>query len=385
MKAKIIASVAAAAFVLLVGYRLVDASARAEITDVAVEAPLIRTVKVGRADVERTVRLTGSVQAQHEVAVFARLQDRVDRLAVNVGDKVRAGQTLATVEHKEIAWQAKQAQAAVKAAQAGLLVAQAGRDGAQLELDRTKQLAEGGAAPPAALEGAELKFRLAEAQVAAAAAQVAQAQAAAGLMNQQVANARITSPIDGVVTARHAALGAMASHSVPSFVIQDTGTLKLETSVDLATFASLEKGQKVSITVEDLPGETFEGTVALMSPTLDAQTRRASIEIDIDNGTGRLLPHAFAQASVTLGRLEDALVVPREAVLLTAQGALVYRVRDGAVQAVTPKLGPGTDALFAVLEGLEEGDVVALGGLGQLSDGARVRTAQVSSASVKSR
>lgn len=382
MKAKLIWSLLAAAFVVLIGYRIVVASqARGAVVDVAIEAPLVRTTKVSRADVSETVQLTGNVQADSEVAVFAKQQGTVDNVSVKVGDAVRAGQVLATVEHKEIAWQAKQAQAGVEAAKAGHLMAIAGRDGAQMELGRTRQLAEGGAAPAAALEGAELKLQAAEAQVAAAAAQVSQASAVSGLMQQQVANARITTPIDGVVTAKNLEVGAMASQQVPAFVVQDARTLKLKTSVDLATFARIQKGQKVAITAEDLPGETFDGHVALMSPTLDAQTRRAAIEIAIDNGNGRLLPHAFAKASVTLGELSQALVVPRDAVLQTSTGALVYRIRDGVAEALTPRTGPRTDALITVLDSLNEGDVVALGGLGQLSNGARVRVAVAAAAS----
>lgn len=386
MKAKVIGSLVAVAFIGLVGYRIAEASrARSQTVERVVEAPLVRTAVVGRADVEDTVQLTGSVVAAREVAVYAKLGGRIEQVTVQVGDRVKAGQLLALVEHKEIAWQAKQAQAAVQAAQAGHLVAQAGRDGAQLELDRTRQLAEGGAAPPAALEGAELKLRLAEAQVAAAAAQAAQAAAAAGLMQQQVENARITAPIEGVVTSRGVEVGTMVGQQLAAFVVQDARTLELETSVDLATFARLQKGQKVAITVEDLPGERFEGAVSVLSPTLDPQTRRASIEIAIDNAKGRLLPHAFAQAHVTLGQFPQALVVPRDAVLMTAQGAVAYRIRDGRAEAVNPKLGPATGSMVAVLDGLEQGDAVALGGLGQLFDGASVRAVQTPTASLEKR
>lgn len=376
MKAKLFWSLLGVAFVGLVGYRIVVATqARAAVVDVTIEAPLVRTATVARADVAETVQLTGNVVAEREVSVYAKLPGTVDRVAVDVGDTVRAGQVLAAVEHKEIAWQAKQAQAGVEAAKAAHLMAIAGRDGAKTEYERTKQLAAGGAAPAAVLEGAELKLQAAEAQVAAALAQVSQAVAASGLMRQQVANASITTPIDGVVTARNLEIGAMASQQVPAFVVQDARTLKLKTSVDLATFTRIRKGQKVAITAEDLPDEVFDGRVALMSPTLDGQTRRAAIEISIDSGNGRLLPHVFAKASVTLGELAQALVVPKDAVLLTSAGAIAYRVRDGVAEARTLKTGPRTDAVVAVLDGLDEGDVVAVGGLGQLSNGAQVRGA----------
>lgn len=377
MKSKIIWSLVAVAFVGLLGFRVVAAAkSRKAVVDVAVEAPLVRTAPVVRTDVAEQVLLTGTVRAAQEVSVYPKLPGKVETVSVEIGSVVRKGEVLATVEHKEVAWQARQAQAAVEAARAAHLLALAGQDGAALELSRTRQLAQGGAAPQAALEGAEIKFKAAEAQVAAAAAQVSQAEAAAGLMRQQVDNARITAPFDGVVTMRGLEPGAMASQQLPAFVVQDARTLKMQTSVDIATFGRIAKGQKVSIVVEELAGESFEGEVALMSPTLDAQTRRAAIEIRIDNGAGRLLPHAFAKASVTLRELEGALAVPAEAVLATSTGAVVYRIRDGRAEALTPRTGPRTEALVTVLDALSEGDEVALGGLGQLTNGAQVRVAR---------
>lgn len=381
MKGKVIWGAIALAFIGLVGYRIATSSkARAAVVERKVEAPLVRTTKVARADVDETLGFTGTVRAHRDVDVYAKLGGRVDHLAVKVGDRVRAGQVLASVEHREIAWQAKQTEAAVQAAKAGLLVAEAQRDGAKLELDRTKKLAEGGSAPPAALEGAELKMKLMEAQVAASAAQVAQASAAAGLMGQQVANARIEAPVDGIVTRRNVDLGVMAGQQSPAFSIQDSRTLKLESSVDLATYSRLARGMPVWLDVAELPGVAIGGRIDVLSPTLDATTRRATVEVAIDNAQGKLLPNAFARADVTIGKLQGALVVPRLAVLETAGGAVVYRIKNGVVEAVKPQLGPTSGANVTVLEGLAEGDEIALGGLGQLVDGGAVRVSSAAAA-----
>jgi RND family efflux transporter MFP subunit len=377
MNARTIGIATAALFVALVGWRIAGArqAARGAAVEKVAEAPLIRTAKVARADFEETVAFTGNVKPKNEVDVFAKLPGRIDALHVQVGDKVRAGQVLASVEHKEVEWQARSAEAAVQAARAGLQVATAGHEGAKLEFDRTAELAKGGSAPQAALDGARIKLQLAEAQMSQARAGVAQASAALGLLRQQLQNSRLESPIAGVVTRRLVNLGSLASQQQPAFTVQDASTLKLETSVDAAQFSRLAKGAKARVTVDGLAGEEGTGTVTILSPTLDPQTRRAAVEIAIDNRTGKLLPHLFAKATVDVGTRGQALVVPRQAVLEAAGGAVVYRVRGGKVEAVRPTFGPSDEKFVTVETGLAEGDELAVTGLGNLSDGAPVQVA----------
>lgn len=390
MKARFFWIAAAVALAALIGMRVTAAKqAAAEVKDKPPEAALIRTARVTRGDIDERVSFTGNVRARNEVDVFAKLPGRIEGLHAQVGDHVRAGQLLARVEHKEIGWQAKQAEAAVEAAKAGnqaaqatLAVAQAGLEGAKLEFDRTSELAKGGSAPQAALDGARIKLQLAEAQVqqakaqvAATNAQIAQASAASGLMDQQIDNSRIEAPISGVVTKRNVNLGTMAAPQLPAFTIQDTATLKLESTVDPRQYAQLSRGKSATIAVDAFPGESFAGRVDVLAPTLDPQTRRALVEIAIDNGNGRLLPHLFAKADVKVGELAGALLVPHEAILEAPGGAVVFRVKESKVEAIRPKLGPTDGALVAVLEGLNEGDELALTGLGNLSDGAAVKVA----------
>jgi membrane fusion protein (multidrug efflux system) len=278
-----------------------------------------------------------------------------------VGDRVRAGQLLAVVEHDEIAWQARQAEAAVRVAQATL-------DGARLDRDRTRTLFEGGSAPPAQLDAAKVKLELAEAQLG-------QAEAAAGLARQSLANARVVAPFAGTITRRPVNVGAHVTGQSVLFTLQDVAALKLESGVDAAAFARLARRQAVEVTVDALPGEVFRGRVAVLSPALDAQTRRASIEVEIDNAAARLLPNMFAHADVTIGVARGALVIPREALLEAPGGSTVYRLRGGKAEAVQPRRGPADGARVVVLSGLEEGDEVATSGLASLADGAPVRVA----------
>lgn len=363
MKMKWIWILVALGVVGLVAYRLKEraASQKTVAADATADVPLVKVSRAARQTVAETVSLTGTIRPRNEVQVLPKLGGRIESLSAEVGDKVKAGQVLATIEHKEIAWQAKAQDAALRVAQAQL-------EGAKLEFNRTQALFKSGAATQAQLDGARIKLSLAEAQTA-------QAEAAAGLAAQQVANARVVSPIDGVITRRGADLGAQVGQSSVLFTVQDLQSLKMDTSVDASVFARLSRGAEAQVHTEMFPGVTFPATLKIISPSLDALSRRAEIELEVDNTSGKLVPNLFVRADVKVGTLENALVVPREALLESAGGARVFRVKGDSVEAVVPKLGPTAGDQVVVLEGLSEGDVVATNGLGNLSDGAKVRVA----------
>jgi len=177
------------------------------------------------------------------------------------------------------------------------------------------------------------------------------------------------------VTRRNVNLGVSAGQQVAAFTIQDVQTLKLESSIDPGSFGRVAKGKPAQIFVDAFPGEVFKGRVDLVSPTVDSQTRRVPVEILIDNTSGRLLPHMFARAEVEAGKLQNVLTVPRESVLDVPAGAIVFRVRDGKVEQLKPVLGPADGAQVSIIEGLAEGDEIAVTGLGNLTDGASVKVA----------
>ncbi|MHB8876606.1 MAG: efflux RND transporter periplasmic adaptor subunit [Myxococcaceae bacterium] len=362
MKSRIVIALISLAVLALVGYRIVEfRRTNAKPAEARDEAHLVKVSPVVRAQMPEILSLTGTVRARNEVDIYPKVGGRILTLDAQVGDVVKPNQLLASIEHKEIAWQAQAAGAAVQVAEANL-------KGARLEYERTQVLFKGGAAPQAQIDGIGVRLALAEAQVA-------QARAAAGLAHQAVENARVLSPIAGTVIRRPVNLGAQVGPQSPLFTVQDLAALKLEGSVDAAGFARLAKSKEARVRVDALPGALFKGKVSLLSPALDPQTRRAAVELEIDNSERKLLSNMFAHADIVLGLLDDALVIPKEAVLEAAGGSLVYRVKDGQAFAVRPKLGPSDGVRVAVLEGLSEGDEVAVSGLAQLIDGAKVKLA----------
>jgi RND family efflux transporter MFP subunit len=364
MKGRIIGVGLGIALLALIGVRIVAGrkAASALQTQSTEEVVVVRVGRVERSNLGERVLLTGTVKPQNEVDVFSKVPGRIDKLNVQVGDRVKAGTLLGTMEAKEIAWQARAADAALEVAKANL-------QGAELDAQRTETLFQGGSAPQAQLDAARMRLSLAKAQVA-------QAEAAAGLARQQVQNARIESPIAGTVTRRPVNVGNQVGPQSPLFTVQDVATLKMDTSVDAMVFHRLVKGQRAQVTVDALPGQSFRAEVKLLSPTLDPSTRRAAVEIAVENERGALMPHMFAQATISVGELKNVLVVRREAILPAAGGPLTYVVSNGVARAVRPKLGATDGERWVVLEGLEEGQVVATSALGSLSDGMKVSAAE---------
>jgi RND family efflux transporter MFP subunit len=362
MKARYLWILVGLALVGGVVYRVRAAKLKAETKEAPVaDAALIRAEKTTKVSMPETIALTGTIRPRNEVDVFAKVGGRVDGVKAELGDRVKEGQTLVTIEHKEIGWQTKAADASVQVAKAGL-------DGAKQDLDRTENLFKGGAAPQAQLDGARLRYSLGQAQLA-------QAEAAAGLAHQNLDNAHVDSPISGTVIKKGVNMGAMVGPQAPLYTIQDVATLKLESSVDAADFSRVKKGMEAKVTVDALPGESFTGKIKVLAPSLDPATRRAAVEVEVDNVQGKLLPNMFAKVDLVVGQLQDVLAVPREAVLEAAGGAVVFRVKGDRVEAVRPKLGFGDAERITVLGGLAEGDLVAVSGVANLADGAKVKLA----------
>jgi RND family efflux transporter MFP subunit len=355
VKTKIAFAAVAAVLISLVGVRVHAVASASRGGGAAPRPPIVPAARIARGDVEQSVVVTGSIRARNAVVVRAELPGRIASVAVRVGDGIRAGQLLATIDHDELDWQARAAHAAVE-------VARASAEGARLEHARTKALHDGGAAPAAQLDAAGVRLSLARAQLA-------QAEAAAGLADEQVRKARLTAPIAGVVARRSVEVGAQVASGAEAFAVEDVSTLKLESAVDAAEWASLAPGADAEVTVDARPGETFRGKVTVRAPSLDPGTRRAMIEIEIENGAGKLLPGTFARATIAASRIQGAIVLPREAVVDAPGGALVWRLAGGKAEAVKPRLGASDGRRVVVLDGLAEGELVATAGQAGLAQG----------------
>lgn len=353
---KIFLLAATAFFVIIVGIRVVSYLKKSR-DDVAVKqaATTIRVNKITRGDIVSAIKISGTIRPANEVEIFTKAPGRVLKLNVDVGDQVKAGQVLAIIEHREL-------ELALKAARAALAMAKSKRSAAKTDLDRSKDLLEDRAISQAYLEDSELKYDLAHAQVLAS-------EAEAEMAAQRVQDAHITSPITGTVMKRNASIGTMVSPTLMMFIVQDISRLILHTSVDKDSFAQLSKGTVAQL---NLGGEDVVGKVVTVSPSLDPQTRRALVEIDIDTQHKHLVPNMFVDGSIVLDTRTNVLTLPYEGLVSYLDNVSVFKIVDGEVRKVNVTLGRSDNKRYEVLEGLEEGDIIAVTGLDRLKDGTKI-------------
>lgn len=336
---------------------------------------LVSTERVVIDDAVDRVELLGDVHGEQEVRVFAHMPERIRVLHVREGDRVRAGDPIATLDSDLQSSSMQQAEAALGAAEAA-------RDQLQADALRVRRLVEAGAAPRSQLEALEAQLRTSEAQVA-------QSRAARRTAGEQRNRTVIRAPIDGVVALLTVQQGDLAAPQVPicSVVRADPVVIKLQ--VTEQDYVWIRDGMTVEIRPPALPDVLRVGTVSRISPVLSPVTRTALVEVVVENEDGVLRPGMVAEAAIELSRRPGVVLAPSRALVLgsrtdTERVAAVFVVDEEASVARRRqvRLGRRYGPRVEVLEGLNGREVVVVQGQHLLRDGAPVRTVRVSGSTV---
>jgi membrane fusion protein, multidrug efflux system len=327
-----------------------DATAKAAATIEKVQS--VTAGLVGEESLKEIVAITGTIKAKHEAVVVAKMPGRLTRVNVELGAVVRAGDVLASVESADMVLRVRQGEAQVALAKAGLEQATVQAEQAQKGFARAKALREKGSLSTV---------------------QVALAQSGLSMAQKAFDDTRVTAPFDGVIAKKNAVVGTEANPGQPLFTVQDQTTLKLEGTIPAKDISRAQKGGKVQVTVEELPGKIIEGVLTHVAPSLD-EARRIVIEVSLPKTEG-LLPYMFGSAEIAKGGDEVRVVVPAQAVLSSADGPLVYAIKDGKAVLVRPRLGARQGDVFVVDSGLARGDRVVTSGDTGIKDGVRVSVA----------
>jgi membrane fusion protein (multidrug efflux system) len=311
------------------------------------EAPTALPVEV--AAVERgsaLASLTGTttLDAEAEATVVARTDGVVTEVLVEEGQYVRAGQPLVQLDDERLALEVRRAEATLR----------------ELEgtFERTRVMYEKQLVSREAFD-----------------------QARAGYENQQVttdlarlalAHATVRAPIAGWVSARHVKDGNMVRVHDPVFDLTNLDPLRAELHVPERELAKLERGLPATLHFDALPGQTFEGRVALISPVVDATSGTVRVTVEVRDPSRTIKPGMFARVHVQYDRHEDALLVPRRAVVEEDDVLSVYVVVDSLAVRRPIATGYSNGDRVEVTEGLSEGDRVVLSGQTALRDSALV-------------
>lgn len=315
----------------------------------------VQAASVRLVSVPNTLVLIGSLNAQEHVAVSPEVGGTVAEVGVDFGDAVDRGTLLLRLDDTEVVLRAA-------AARAGLAQTDAMLEQARADYQRATALLKQQVVSKESFDGATRELRVAEANRDAAAKQLAVAE-------KHVSDTLIRSPITGFVAARHVTVGQYVSAYTPVMELVAVNPLKLRVDVPERFVGAVRPGLPVSVAVEAFPGEQFAGVVTRVGSALDPATRTQPIESAIANPDARLKPGQFAEARLDLGH-HEALVVPRAAVDTFAGTHRAFVVHpDGRVEGRTITPGADLGEEVVVLDGLAQGETVAVSHLERLADG----------------
>jgi len=217
------------------------------------------------------------------------------------------------------------------------------------------------------------QVRMKEDAVRQAKAGVAQNEAALAYQQQQLADASIVSPIDGVIAARKTEPGQMAAPGAAVLTVVALNTVYFEAQVPETNLATLQPGQPVTVRVDALAGKTFSGKIARIYPTGNAASRIFSVRVEVPNGSQTLRPGMFARGEAVTQRREG-VVIPKDALVATDNGFAVFVAENGgrAVRREV-KVGIQTSETTEILSGVQEGEQVVVTGQDALRDGRPIR------------
>lgn len=361
------------------------AAEEAPATSEAPSLPAITVSSVDRRVLRDRVIVSGLVNPVEEVRVAPLIEGQpIETLLVDVGDRVAAGQVLATLSKTTLELQKSQynaslasAEATIAQAAAQLLEARASSDEAQRVNERTAALREQGTASQAAADQASATAIAATARVTvatqsleAARAQLALVQAQLANVDLQLSRTEVKAPVAGEVTHRNAVVGSVASASgQPMFTMIRDGALELSADVAEIDLMRLAPGLRVNMVAVGAP-DRLTGTIRLVEPTIDAATRLGRARITIDQPDG-VRSGMFIDAEILVAERET-VAVPVTAVGSNGEGSTVMRVVEGAVQRVPVKTGIRDGGWVEIIEGLSEGETVVTKAGAFVRDGDRI-------------
>ena len=343
------------------------------------------TLAATNAVFERATTVQGSLESVDSAIVSARVPGPLLRVCVDLGDVVKAGETVlfevdpVTVSNQVVIAReaAATARAQVAVAEANVRKARSVADKSVRDAERFERLHKEERVSDNEWERARTQRETAEADVAVAEAslllarqQVSQAEAQRSIAERQFTDATVLAPCDGVVAARLREPGEMVGAGVPVVKVSGTEQLKALAFLPARHYAEVVPGvTELSIRV----GETapIAAKVAAKSPAIDPRLRVFEIKALLP-GSERAAPGAMADFRIVFERREG-LSVPQDAVLSRAAGTVVFVARDGAAKETPVEVGLRDGGRAEILSGLAPGDCVIVQGQTQLYDGRQIK------------
>ncbi|MFW5833056.1 MAG: efflux RND transporter periplasmic adaptor subunit [Pseudomonadota bacterium] len=310
----------------------------------------------------QTVPIIGRLVAVQRGEVAARVSGAVQAIDVDVGDRVEAGDILALIDEERLLARAELVSARVQGAEARIAAEQAELDLARQERARLERLRTSAAFSPAALADKDREIQIILARLAGAEAQHAEALADLALAGQDLRDARVAAPFQGIVTRKYVNVGAFVQAGEPVLVLLDDTSLEIEADVPSAQARPLDPGTVVEAALDG--GERIRATLRAVVPDENPLTRTQAVRLELDRSTvDRLVASGeTVTIEVPIGAVRDVVTVSKDAVLRRGPGDVVFVAEDGMARMRNVQLGEAVADRFVVRQGLEPGDLVVVRG-----------------------
>jgi len=349
MKALLSGCILAAAAASIVGCHDSEAERQA-----AVEAISARVVQSHEQQIPVAMSATGTLRAKDSAIISAQVMGRIEQVLVREGDTVRAGQTLVILDGAAMRQSVAQAQAGLVSAENQEAAARSSASLASSTLARYKQLQAERSVSPQEMDEVTRRAEAAQAQLDAAHAQAEAAQAQAGGAQIMLGYTRVTAPFSGIVTARMADPGTMATPGTPLLEVDRAGPLQLQVTVDESSISLVHLGTKIQATIDGLP-QPLPGTVAQIVPAANPASHTFLVKVDLaPSSQTRAGLYGSAQF---VGGSRAAILVPRSAVVTRGSLECAYLLDGQSIaQLRYLTLGAADGDLVEVLSGIAPGE-----------------------------
>jgi RND family efflux transporter MFP subunit len=326
--------------------------------------PTVNVVLPTSGEVSQEIVLPGNTQAFNDTPIYARTNGYLKRWYVDIGARVGQGQLLAEIDTPEIDQQLEQARADLKNAQANAQLA-------QITATRWQTLLKTNSVSKQETDQAVQDLSARQASVDSMTANVHR-------LEQLQSFEKVYAPFAGVITARNTDIGALinaGAGGVPQELFHMAAVNKLRVYVAVPEVNSLaaQNGAKASLTLDEFPGETFEGTIVRDSDSIDSASRTLNVEVDVNNPQDRIKTGAYVFVHLKLPQAThgaaQALTIPANTLLFRSEGLRVGVVRNGRAELAPITIGRDFGSTVEVVAGLQPTDRVIVNPSDSLTSG----------------
>jgi RND family efflux transporter MFP subunit len=330
--------------------------------------PTVNVVLPASSAGSQEIVLPGSTQAFNDTPIYARTNGYLKRWYVDIGARVAQGQLLAEIDTPEVDQQLEQARADLKNAQANSQLA-------QITATRWQNLLKTNAVSKQETDQAVQDLSARQASVESMTANVHR-------LEQLQSFEKVYAPFSGVITARNTDIGALinaGAGGVPQELFHMAAVNKLRVFVAVPEINSpaAQTGAKATLTLDEFPGQSFEGRIVRNSDSIDAASRTLNVEIDVDNPQDRIKTGAYVFVHLKLPQAvhnsTQSLTVPANTLLFRSEGLRVGVVRDGRAELVPIKIGRDFGSTVEVVAGLHPTDQIIVSPSDSLTSGTQVQ------------